>query len=348
MVIRDPSSSPSAAVDRLPVEQRGRENTAGDRFFLPYPTAEIPRIPGDRITAEDFKTEYRRSGLPVILTGLLEHEYPRWTIDFLEQNLGQIVVPVRLYGHERYSQDKRSWSSFGSGVRTVPVPFVDYTSMIRNGQAQQEDAYVGRCSLNGTPLDRLPALEAAEAHLGIKAPVTSFNLWIGSSGHTSCLHYDPMDGTLVQLHGQKHVLLFPPDQTYNLYPVPLLKQLRHGLTLRAAYSQVYPRSTDVAAFPKFQKALPFAQSAVLNPGDILFIPAGWWHELTTLTPSPMVCSINRFWQVWPLQRALTSWNKWRVHLGSLCAAPHIAGELLRAIAHPRESSVVLRTLRQKL
>jgi ribosomal protein L16 Arg81 hydroxylase len=42
-------------------------------------------------------------------------------------------------------------------------------------------------------------------------------------------------------------------------------------------------------FPAFANAKPF--DTVLGPGDVLFIPRGWWHYVRSLTPS---FSVN-FW-----------------------------------------------------
>jgi lysine-specific demethylase 8/hypoxia-inducible factor 1-alpha inhibitor (HIF hydroxylase) len=149
----------------------------------------------------------------------------------------------------------------------------------------------------------------------------------------------------MQLHGEKHVILFPPSQLKNLYPFPLTVQLRRGLAMRPGYSQTYPASPDFRAFPKLQKALRHRHDVVIGPGDVLFIPAGWWHEITTLGDG-MVCSVNRFWHVQPFSRSLT-WNKWRIHLGSLLGSPHILKMVFAAAisVNPRQE---LDKLLQKL
>lgn len=291
----------------------------------------IDRIHAASLTSQDFGDRYQTPGIPVVVQGLLDRE-PSWDLQFLCQALGNHVFPVRRYGRERYQQDKRQWTSSGSGVKAQSITFTDYAQHLLTGVAQEEDLYLGRCALTHTSLDSRPNLLQAEAWFNLKLPATAMNLWVGPGGHTSCLHYDPMDGLLMQLHGAKKVLLFPPAQTYNLYPIPLYKPLRYGLALRAVYSQVYPDRPDLDAFPKFARAQPYAIEIILNPGDILFLPAGWWHEVTSLGDG-VVCSVNRFWNVLPLRRALMSWNKWRAHLGSVLAAPHLIGNLIAATIH---------------
>lgn len=144
------------------------------------------------------------------------------------------------------------------------------------------------------------------------------------------MHYDPLDAILIQAHGEKRIVLFPPSQIYNLYPLSVFNYLWHGLKLRANYSQVYPENPDFQKFPKCKNALSHRYEVILKQGEILFIPAGWWHEVTSLGDD-VVCSINRFWHVFPLTRAVTSWSKWRLHLAALMASPYIIKTWLTAI-----------------
>lgn len=292
----------------------------------------IDRIHAKSLSFQECGDRYQTPGIPVIVQGLLDEE-PNWDLDFLCQALGNHVFPVRRYGQERYQEDKRQWTSSGSGVEAYTMTFADYAQQLTTGVAQEEDLYLGRCALTHTSLSSRPNLLQAEAWFNLKFPATALNLWVGAGGHTSCLHYDPMDGILMQLHGAKKILLFPPHQIYNLYPIPLYKPLRYGLALRPVYSQVYPDRPDFEAFPNFAQAQLHATEIILNPGEILFLPAGWWHEVTSLGDE-VVCSVNRFWNVLPLSRALSSWNKWRAHLGSILAIPHMVGNLVAATVHP--------------
>jgi hypothetical protein len=51
-----------------------------------------------------------------------------------------------------------------------------------------------------------------------------------------------------------------------------------------------PTSTTRQQFPDFYaKALPRAFQAVLEPGDVLLMPVGWWHSLKSLDAS---CSVS--------------------------------------------------------
>jgi len=291
----------------------------------------VDRIACANLTAQQFAERYQKQGLPLVITDLLNPD-PAWDLDYLCQQLGDREFLLRYYGRERYQQDKRDWTSIGSGVQTQSQPFSAYAELIRSGEAYQQDIYLGKCSLQATSLADSEAVQSLATHLdnlGLQQPASSLNLWIGS-GHIECLHYDTMDGTLIQLHGSKRILLFPPSQTANLYPYPFYAHLRHGLKLRSWFSRVYPDRPDFQAFPKLREAFKHRRDVILNPGEALYIPAGWWHEVTAMGDD-MVCSVNRFWRIYPTPRAWWLWNRWRAYLGSICAIPQTLFQLVLAL-----------------
>lgn len=288
---------------------------------------QIDRISAEAITPQGFFETYQKPGVPVIISGLLDT--PDWNLDFLCSQLDQREFVVRCYGGDRYQQDKRQWTDIGSGVTLRNMTFNDYADSLRSREAHQQDMYLAKCPIKDTPLGSTPAFRALSGRLGLRFPATNLNIWVGPSGHTECLHYDPVDGTLMQLHGEKKLILFPPDQLENLYPFPLHAHLRHGLKLRSWFSQVYPDRPDFEAFPKLRDALQHRYEVILQSGEVLFIPVGWWHEVIALGDE-MVCSVNQFWHVYPIDRALLSWSKWRAHLGSLLAIPYSLWETVSA------------------
>ncbi len=306
---------------------------------------QVMRIDGISLTPEIFAKKYQKDGIPVVITGLLD-SMNTWDLDFLREKLGNQKFPVRFNGWERYKKEKHLWNDIGSGVESRTLSFCEYADLLASQEAHKNDIYLGRCALKKTPLADTPELIEADAKLGLKMPGTSPNLWVCPGSHITPLHYDPLDGTLIQVYGEKRLVLFPPSQTYNLYPLSLFNYLWHGLKLRANYSQVYPENPDLVKFPKFKTALSNRYEVILKQGEILFIPAGWWHEVTSLGDG-VVCSINRFWHVLPLTRATTSWNKWRLHLGALMTGPYIIKTWLAAI-FSKDRDQKLRHLIQRL
>ena len=77
-----------------------------------------------------------------------------------------------------------------------------------------------------------------------------------------------MDNVLVQLVGRKRIILFSPKDALNLY-------------LNGDKSEVLDMdSPNLQKFPKFQNAVKY--ECVLNPGDAIFIPAMWFHNVIAL------------------------------------------------------------------
>jgi hypothetical protein len=97
-------------------------------------------------------------------------------------------------------------------------------------------------------------------------------LWMGPKGATSRLHYDRANVLIVQIIGEKRVVLVPPHEECFLY------QDAQTLT-----SPVDPRNADMRCFPLFRFATP--REVTLKSGSALFIPVGWWHFVESLSPT---------------------------------------------------------------
>jgi len=113
-------------------------------------------------------------------------------------------------------------------------------------------------------------------------------LWISADGSVSPTHFDESLSVLVQLHGQKRMLLFDPACTARLCPYPNHHPLRRRAMVDITADEVWLRSR----FPRFFEE-PHIQAveAVVNAGDVLVFPARWMHW--TETVSPVSCSLTR-------------------------------------------------------
>jgi hypothetical protein len=83
----------------------------------------------------------------------------------------------------------------------------------------------------------------------------------------------------------KRFILFAPDQANNLYLYPFLHP-------GAQQSQVSFDAPDLRLFPQFASAR--ALEAVLQPGDVLYLPPLWFHHVSALTSSMSVSVWTRF------------------------------------------------------
>ena len=112
-------------------------------------------------------------------------------------------------------------------------------------------------------------------------------LWIAASGHYEFTHLDPDCGFLAVISGRKRVRLWPSHLVHELYPNPLGAD---GRTIQSAVDLTLDATTLRARFPAF---VPEAGTEVmLEAGDLLYIPAFTWHQVSSLEQS---ISINFFW-----------------------------------------------------
>ena len=95
-----------------------------------------------------------------------------------------------------------------------------------------------------------------------------------TKGHYEFCHFDPDDNFLVMIRGRKRVRLFGYGHLESLYPNPL------GSYGKTVQSRVDLDNVDPATFPLFGQKLT-CQQTVLHPGEMLFIPAFYWHQVTT-------------------------------------------------------------------
>jgi len=106
-----------------------------------------------------------------------------------------------------------------------------------------------------------------------KQNITGFMIWIGKPGSVTPTHYDQSHVFLSQIIGHKKVTLFSPSQFGNMYSFPA----HHS---HDRQSQVNFDGPDLTKFPRFENAQ--ALETIIGPGEVLFIPAYWWHYVESL------------------------------------------------------------------
>jgi len=116
------------------------------------------------------------------------------------------------------------------------------------------------------------------------------NAWFGPAGTTTPLHMDPYHNILAQVVGKKYIRLYAPKEGPKLYP----RGLEDGIDMSNT-SEVdvgvfagldgTQSEADAAAekFPLFRTA-DYVE-CILNEGECLYIPVGWWHYVRSLTVS---------------------------------------------------------------
>jgi lysine-specific demethylase 8 len=105
--------------------------------------------------------------------------------------------------------------------------------------------------------------------------VRSVRAWIGPAKATTGLHYDLLDNLAVQVLGIKQWRVVAPGTVERL----------GGLSDKYdAWAVLAQQSAQTLAALAGSGNEEFFE-AELRPGDVLHIPAGWWHEASNVTPS---------------------------------------------------------------
>lgn len=134
--------------------------------------------------------------------------------------------------------------------------------------------------------DCIPDFETTHI-LDMVDPRVQPRLWLGNATTVST-HYDLSDNIACVAAGRRRFTLFPPEQVRNLYVGPL------DFTLAGQpVSMVSLGDPDLEQFPLFAEAMAHAVVADLEPGDALYIPPLWWHQVEALSPLNLL--VNYWW-----------------------------------------------------
>lgn len=161
----------------------------------------------------------------------------------------------------------------GFNFRRETMTFAAALARIRATAATPEAPSLYMGSLTAETL--FPGI-AAEVALPFVPPGVSPRIWVGHASHVAC-HYDVMDNVAVVAAGRRRFTLFPPDAIADLYVGPIDHTLAgQPVALAVGSAPGDPR------YPRFERARERALVVELDPGDALYLPKLWWHQVEAL------------------------------------------------------------------
>ncbi|CAH8521315.1 unnamed protein product [Dicrocoelium dendriticum] len=228
--------------------------------------------------------------VPVVAKSLASH-WPAcrlWTLDYLDEFL---ELPLKFRMSQRNTTSVQwepdcdfVFASVGNfrdwlnGVSTPNNPFHQYS--LEHWWAYADYVYMDSCKLTKLAQD-IPWGDAFD----LMGRQVSSTFWLGSSGANSICHYDTYGVNLVvQIFGKKSWTLFPPSDS------PFLYETRVPLEESTVFSEVNFPTPDYTVHPLISKVSP--RFVVMEPGDVLFVPRGWWHFVQSTSDSLTTCSVN--------------------------------------------------------
>jgi hypothetical protein len=121
-------------------------------------------------------------------------------------------------------------------------------------------------------------------------PTVRPRIWIGHASTVAC-HHDNSDNLACVVAGRRRFTLFPPDAIGDLYVGPIDHTMA-GQPIALAVG-----ADDDALYPRFAAARGRASVAELAPGDAIYVPKLWWHQVEAIERFNIL--VNAWWDAFP-------------------------------------------------
>jgi hypothetical protein len=239
-----------------------------------------------------FRNEIMPRDRPAVLKGLVNEwpavregrKSPRALCDYIKTfDLGRpvqtAVGPPAIKGRLFYRDDMRGFNferineTFQIAVERVLAHMND---------AEPPALYAGAVST----AEGFPGF-ARENSLALLDHSIVSRIWAGNAV-TAPTHFDMSDNIACVVCGRRRFTFFPPEQLPNLYVGPL-----EFTPAGQPTSMVKVAAPDLNRYPRYTEALAAAESAELGPGDAVFIPNLWWHNVESLDAFNIL--VNYWW-----------------------------------------------------
>ena len=187
-----------------------------------------------------------------------------------------------------------------------------FQSVLHKIQAQELDpTYIGPTHYAQTQNDNLRAeytslfadvpASIPFAHIALNAEPDAMNFWLGNSHSSTALHKDNYENIYVQILGRKHFTLLPPIEAPCVHERSVLSAT-YTSTLDIAIDepeQYTPFATWDPDAPE-SNATPYSHlsqpmQVTLDEGDVLYLPALWYHKVGQSCNEEGVCVAVNYW-----------------------------------------------------
>ncbi|ULT96369.1 hypothetical protein L5515_011858 [Caenorhabditis briggsae] len=263
--------------------------------FNPPPLKDtIPRVDGKKISVDEFRRDFERPRIPVILTGLTDdwNAHEKWTLE-------------RLSKKYRNQNFKCGEDDHGNSVRMKMKYYHDYMLNNRDDSPLYifDSSFAERRKTKKLSEDyKVPKFFEDDLFHYADHKKRPPHRWfvMGPARSGTAIHIDPLGTSAWNslLLGYKRWVLIPPNAPRDLVKPMAHEKGKHpdeGITW---FQTVYKRVRS-PAWPKEYAPIECRQ----GPGETMFVPSGWWHvvinEGLTVAVTHNYCSVENLHLVWP-------------------------------------------------
>lgn len=221
------------------------------------------------VSLNEFFEQYVVGSRPLVLTDVAR-DWPalrRWSPQDLRERFGHLDVEIQA---ERSADPNYEVNKLAHKRR---VRLSDFVDLVLAGGATNDYYLTANNEMLARPefapiladIGSLPAF-CDRSQLAQRA-----SFWFGPAGTVTPLHHDTLMLCHTQIVGRKRWRFISPLQTpllYNHFDV---------------YSPVDLDRPDLNRYPLFSQATVL--EVVVEPGETVFLPLGWWHQVTALDVS---------------------------------------------------------------
>ncbi len=214
------------------------------------------------ISTEEFNRKYLKTQTPVVIKGLTENTISaqKWSLDYFKEKMGNVKVDV--FDNRN---PKGSASAFTSA--DLKMNFSEFLNIIAKNEYTHFRIFLFNLfKFNPGLREEYPCPELFKGILDKTA-----HMFFGGKDTKVRIHYDvDMSNVLLtQFGGKKRVVLFAPEYRDLLYCLPL-----------NTYSLINVDNPDYEKYPGLRYVKGY--DIILEPGDSIFMPSGYWHYMTYL------------------------------------------------------------------
>jgi hypothetical protein len=275
-----PASEDVAALRRALAKREWLLETLERQRYLAPIAVGIERRSG--LTSQEFLERYYAPARPVILVDELR-DWPaltRWTPAYLKAKVGSATIDYQggRADNPLFEMEKdrhRRQSHFDAFIEAIQSSGSGNDSYITAYNSDRNQAALAPLAEDMGFLDKF---------LTRDAPSPTGMMWIGPAGTLTSLHHDLTNNFIAQIVGRKRLNILPASEVGKLY---------NHQHVFSQISDLEDPGLDIARLPRLVEAKVY--EVILEPGEILFMPLAWWHQVKALDFSVTSTFTNFLW-----------------------------------------------------